>query len=128
MNYSRKAVEREFVIRNFPKPKLTIVNVDAGLSERTQIVARICERANDIIEYYYGLEAKKLLVPAQSNIDERMPLYFLRPVAERINQIILDADLKVDLLPVPTNNMDYHYFVPWTRQMAETINKVIDLL
>jgi hypothetical protein len=121
-------IATEYAIRNFPKPKLTVVHSDCGLSQRTEIVANICNRTNDILEYHYGLEFEKVLVPAQSNVDERMPLYFLRPVAEKLNAVIMDGDLKVPLLPVPTNIMDYHYFVPWTRQIAETINKVIDLL
>jgi len=117
---------REYAIRNFPKPKLTVVHADCGLSQRTEIVANICNRTNEVLEYYYGTEVTKLLVPAQSNIDERMPLYFLRPVAEQLNGIIMDGNFKVELLPVPTNIMDYHFFVPWTRQIAEAINLIIE--
>jgi hypothetical protein len=115
-------------LRNFPKPSLTVVHADCGLSERTAVVTRLCDRTNDILEYYYGMEVAKLLVPAQSNIDERMPLKFLRPCCEALNAIIRANKLDVPLVAKPTDSMDYHGFVPLTRSIAETINAVIEVL
>lgn len=116
------------MLRNFPKPPLAVVHSDCGLSERREIVARVCERANEVLEYYYGLETPELLVPAQSNIDERMPLYFLRPCAEAINTLIMDGAFDAAQIPVPGDNMDYHQFVPLTRLMTETLNAIIEEL
>jgi hypothetical protein len=115
-------------LRNFPKPPLAVVHADCGLSERREIVARICDRTNEILEYCFGLESSKVLVPAQSNIDERMPLYFLRPCVEYINTIILTQGIDTPLLAVPGDNMDYHRFVPLTREIAETLNAIIEEL
>lgn len=115
-------------LRNFPKPPLATVNSDCGLSERREIVARICERTNDVLEYYMGLEAPKLLVPAQSNIDERMPLYFLRPCADALNYLLEIGAFHAPPIPVPGDNMDYHQFVPLTRLMTETLNAIIEEL
>lgn len=121
-------VHREFAIRNFPKPKVAVVYADCGLSERTAVVARICERTNEVLEYYMGLDASKLAVPAQSNVDERMPLTFLRPCCDAINYLIEIGAFPIKKVPTPTDNMDYHAFVPLTRQMAEALNDIIELL
>lgn len=113
-------------LRNFPKPPLGVVNSDCGLSERREIVARICERTNEIGEYVLGLEFALVEIPGQSNIDERMPLRYLRPAAEVINAIIQVSDLNILPIPVPGNNMDYHGFVPLTRLMNETLNAIVE--
>lgn len=115
-------------LRNFPKPPLAVVHADCGLSERREIVARICDRTNEVLEYYMGLDAPKLLVPAQSNIDERMPLYFLRPCADALNYLIETGTFHSPLIPVPGDSMDYHQFVPLTRLMTETLNAIIEEL
>jgi hypothetical protein len=105
-----------------------MVNTDCGLSERTAIVMRICDRTNEVLEYVFGLESSRVDAPAQSNIDERMPLRYLRPCAEMINTIILTQDLEIPLVAVPGNSMDYHGFVPLTRTLSEALNKIVDQL
>lgn len=115
-------------LRNFPKPLLGAVHSDCGLSERREIVARICERTNELAEYALGLDTLRVEAPGQSNIDERMPLRYLRPCAEVINSIILGNDLDIGLLAVPGNNMDYHGFVPLTREIVVTLNAIVEAL
>jgi hypothetical protein len=115
-------------LRNFPKPPLAVVYADCGLGQRREIVAQICDRTNEVTEFVLGYNALKVLVPAQSNIDERMPLTFLRPCVAAINDMITDQDLPIALLTMPTNNMDYHRFVPMTREIAEALNAIIELL
>lgn len=115
-------------LRNFPKPPLATVYADCGLSARTAIVAALCERTNEVLEYTFGLEASQIEAPAQANIDERMPLKYLRPCATAVNAIILAEGFDIELLPVPGNNMDYHGFVPLTRRIAEALNAIIDQL
>ena len=115
-------------LRNFPKPPLATVNADCGLSERREIVARLCDRTNEVLEYCFGLESSKVLVPGQSNIDERMPLCFLRPCVEYINTIIQTQGIDTPLLAMLGNSMDYHQFVPLTREIAKTLNAIIEEL
>lgn len=115
-------------LRNFPKPPLVIVYADCGLSERTEIVAQLCNRTNEVLEYVMGLEYTPVLVPAQGNVDARMPLYFMRPCVEAINKIILTNGLEVPMLAKPGDSMDYHRFVPLAREIAEALNAIIDLL
>lgn len=115
-------------LRNFPKPLLATVYADCGLSARTEIVAQICDRVNEVSEYVLGLDAPKVLVPAQSNIDARMPLYFLRPCVDAINGIIMAYELNIPLLAKPGDNMDYHRFVPLCREIAEALNAIIEQL
>lgn len=114
--------------RNFPKPPLAVVYTDCGLSARTEIVAQLCNRTNEVTEYALGMEFPKVLVPAQSNIDERMPLTFLRPCVEAVNAVILGHDLDIALLAKPGDNMDYHRFVPLCREIAVALNQIIELL
>jgi hypothetical protein len=116
------------VLRNFPKPPLAVVHSDCGLSERREIVARICDRTNEVSEYVLGMDTPKVLVPAQSNIDERMPLYFLRPCIDVINAIIVSSQVDVPKLDKPGDNMDYHQFVPLTRRIGETLNAIVEEL
>jgi hypothetical protein len=116
------------ILRNFPKPPLGDVHADCGLSQRREIVARICNRTNEICEYVLGLDTPKLFVPGQSNIDERMPLMFLRPCIEAINAIIEIHELTIDSLPMPGNSIDYHGFVPLTRSIIEKLNAIIEEL
>lgn len=115
-------------LRNFPKPPLAVVHADCGLSERREIVARICERTNELIEFVFGLEAPKIEVPGQSNIDERMPLRYLRPAAQAINLAIFQTELEIKPISVPGNSMDYHGFVPLTRDIVVTLNAIIEEL
>ena len=115
-------------LRNFPKPPLAVVYDDCGLSARRDIVAQICDRTNEVLEYCFGLESSKVLVPAQSNIDERMPLYFLRPCVEYVNTIITTQGIDTPLVPMPGDNMDYHRFVPLAREIAEALNAIIEEL
>ena len=115
-------------LRNFPKPPLAAIYGDCGLSARTDIVAQICNRTNEVIEYMLGMEAPQVLVPAQSNIDERMPLRFLRPCVEAINLIIFQRELEVDPVRMPGDSMDYHGFVPLARDITEALNKIIEVL
>jgi hypothetical protein len=115
-------------LRNFPKPPLAAVHADCGLSARQEIVARICDRTNELSEYVLGLDTPKVLVPAQSNIDERMPLYFLRPCVAVINDVIDASQVDVPKLDMPGDNMDYHQFVPLTRRMSEALNAIVEEL
>jgi hypothetical protein len=115
-------------LRNFPKPPLSVVYSDCGLSERTALVIAICNRTNEIMEYVFGLESTQVLVPAQSNVDARMPLRFLRPCVQIINNIITTQGLTIDSVPMPGDSLDYHGFVPLTRNISETLNAIIEEL
>jgi hypothetical protein len=114
--------------RNFPKPPLAVVYEDCGLSERTAVVTRLCERTDELSEFMLGHETRKLLKPAQSNVDERMPLTYLRPCIDSINAIIFAHELPVEKLEKPGDSMDYHGFVPLARRIAEKLNEITGLL
>ena len=85
----------------------------------------ICEKMNELQEYLLGMNAPKLKVPDQGAIDERMPLKYLRPVVDLLKAIIMTRELQVKPPVQLTDNMDYHFFVPWVRSIAECIDAVI---
>jgi hypothetical protein len=112
--------------RNFPTPlKLTIYS-DVGFSARGPIVVEVCDKVNELQEFIFGLDAPLVPVPSQAaGSDERMPLLFLRPCVDTINFIIEMKELPLRPLPQLGNNMDYHYFVPICKVLAEAINSII---
>jgi hypothetical protein len=115
-------------LRNFPKPEPARQRPDCGLSERNAIIAEACNKVNELLEYAYGYEHTRVLVPAQSNIDERMPMYFLRPCIDALNDLVQDLDLDVFPMAQIGMNMDYHGFIPWTNLIAEQINLILEKL
>jgi hypothetical protein len=111
--------------RNFPPPlEITIVS-DCGIAARADVVASICNKVNELNEFIFGLGAIPVLVPAQANCDERMPLTFLRPCIGVLNKIILMSEFDIDPIPQLGDSMDYHAFVPVCRNIAQIINKVL---
>lgn len=118
------------ILRNSPKPPLVFITPDCGLSQRREVVANLCDRVNELLEYAYFLapEDKIVPVPAQSNIDERMPLRFMRPCIDALNGIIEDCGLELDPLSQMGNNMDYHGFIPWVNKIIVHMNAITEAL
>jgi hypothetical protein len=114
-----------YTLRNFPPPFEITIHSDCGISARTKIVMDICNKINELNEFYFGLEAQPVLVPSQANCDERMPLTYLRPCIIVLNSIIIDTGFNVEHVPELGYNMDYHAFVPVCRNISQTINKII---
>jgi hypothetical protein len=114
--------------RNFPPPLEITIHSDCGISARTEIVAGICNKINELIEFAFGLEAPPVKVPAQGNCDERMPMTFLRPCIQAINLIIFQKEFDVEPIPQIGSSMDYHAFVPVCKRITETINRIIGVL
>jgi hypothetical protein len=111
--------------RNFPPPIEITIHSDCGIAARADVVAGICNKINELNEFIFGLAAEPVLVPAQANCDERMPLTFLRPCIQVLNTIIDTNNFDVDHIPQLGDNMDYHAFVPVCRNIAQTINKIL---
>ena len=117
------------ILRNFPKPLLLAATPDCGLSQRREVVAKVCEQVNEVLAYaYFTPDAKSVPVPGQSNIDERMPLTFLRPCIDALNSVIEDCELEVPPMEQMGGSMDYHGFVPWVNRIVRHINAVIEAL
>jgi hypothetical protein len=111
--------------RNFPPPlEITIVS-DCGIAARAEVVANLCNKVNELNEFIIGLGAHPILVPAQANCDERMPLMFLRPCIGVLNAIIISNNFDIDPIPQLGDSMDYHAFVPVCRNIAQTINRIL---
>jgi hypothetical protein len=112
--------------RNFPPPlEITIVS-ECGIAARSEVVANICHKVNELNEFILGLNAGSVLVPSQANCDERMPLTFLRPCIRVLNTIIEANDFDINLIPQLGDSMDYHAFVPVCRDIAQTMNRIIE--
>jgi hypothetical protein len=111
--------------RNFPPPIEVIVYGDCGIAARAEVVAGICNKTNELIEFVFGLDAPPVPVPGQGNCDERMPLTFLRPCIDILNLVIDSQGLNIDNIPQIGDSMDYHGFVPLCRTMAQTINMIV---
>ena len=111
--------------RNFPPPLEITINSDCGISARTEIVAGICRKINELVECIFGLETLPIPVPGQGNCDERMPITFLRPCIQAVNNMIAHAQFDIEPIPQIGGNMDYHAFVPVCRNIAEKINEII---
>lgn len=111
--------------RNFPPPIQIPIYTDCGISARTEVVANICKKVNELNEFITGYDAHKVLVPAQGNCDERMPLTFLRPCIDVINALIATNKLETESIPQVGSNIDYHGFIPLCRTIAKTINSII---
>jgi hypothetical protein len=111
--------------RNFPPPFEITIHSDCGIAARTEVVANICNKTNELLEFVIGLNAIPVPVPGQGNCDERMPLTFLRPCIQAINLIISQVEYDIEPIPELGHNMDYHAFVPVCRSITQTINKIL---
>jgi hypothetical protein len=112
--------------RNFPPPLEITIHSDCGIAARSEVVAGICNKVNELNEFILGLGAQPILVPAQGNCDERMPLTFLRPCIQVLNAIIEANEFDINLIPQLGDSMDYHAFVPVCRNIAQTINRIVE--
>jgi hypothetical protein len=113
--------------RNFPPPLEVTIHGDCGFSARGEIVVAICEKVNELAEYIFGLENEKILVPSQAaGSDERMPLMFLRPCVDVLTRVILTKNLKTNPPVQMGNNMDYHFFTVWTKEIKKCINDILE--
>jgi len=111
--------------RNFPPPLEITIHSDCGIAARAEVVAGLCNKVNELNEFIVGLGAVPILVPAQANCDERMPLTFLRPCIGVLNTIIDTSGFDIDRIPQLGDSMDYHAFVPVCRNIAQTMNKIL---
>jgi hypothetical protein len=112
--------------RNFPLPLEITIHSDCGIAARAEVVAGLCNKVNELNEFIVGLGAEPILVPAQGNCDERMPLTFLRPCIGVLNKIIFMSEFDIDPIPQLGDSMDYHAFVPVCRNIAQTINRILE--
>ena len=116
--------------RNFPAPLPATMYGDVGFSGRGEVVAALCRKTNEVLEFFFGLEAKRVPVPGQAaGSDERMPLLFLRPCIDELNYLVNAGDFDMTMIIVaPGDNMDYHAFTPLVRSIVATINGIIGAL
>jgi hypothetical protein len=122
-------MNEQVALRNFPKPSLSATTPDCGLSQRREVIAQVCERVNELVEYVYGLDTEQALLwrvtaPGQSNIDERMPTSFLRPCIHTLNGIVEEFALELDPMPQIGNGMDYHGFILWVNRIVSHMNEI----
>jgi hypothetical protein len=115
-------------LRNAPKPALAAQTPDCGLSQRREVIAQICDKVNEVLEYAYFTPSNIVRVPAQSNIDERMPMTFLRPCISALNEVVVDRELGIGSMPQIGMNMDYHGFILWVNRIVIHMNKIIEAL
>ena len=114
--------------RNFPPPLEITIHSDCGIAARTEVVAGICNKINELMEFIFGLEAPLVPVPGQGNCDERMPITFLRPCIQAVNLMIFQKEFDIESIPQIGNNMDYHAFIPVCRNIAQTFNEIVGKL
>jgi hypothetical protein len=114
--------------RNVPAPLTIDVYTDCGLSARTPIVIAICNKVNELQEFFLGMGAPLVLVPAQGNVDERMPLMYLRGCVTVLQSIIRANELSIVEPPQYGQSMDYHAFVPWARDISRVLNEIIKIV
>jgi hypothetical protein len=112
--------------RNFPPPLEITIHSDCGIAARTEVVAGLCNKVNELSEFVHGLDTDLIPVPGQGNCDERMPITFLRPCIDALNHIILISEFDIEPIPQIGSNMDYHAFIPVCRNIAQTINRILE--
>jgi hypothetical protein len=113
-------------LRNAPRPELAAATPDCGLSQRREVIAALCNKVNEILEYAHFGSDIKVPVPAQSNIDARMPMTFLRPCISALNDVASDHELAP--MPQIGDNIDYHGFILWVNRIVAHANRIIEAL
>jgi len=116
--------------RNIQKPDFRDMHLSLAHSSRNEAVTGVVQHVNRVLNYA-GSDIK-LDTPGQSNIDERMPLYFMRPCIPALNEIIkkysLDKRYKLKYLPEVGDSIDYHGVILMANDIINHANKILELL
>jgi hypothetical protein len=108
-----------------PKPAFKTVHLNLAHASRNEAVAGVVQHVNGVLSYAGELS---LPIPAQSNIDERMPLYFMRPCIVRLNSLIDKFSLDIKPVSEVGDSIDYHGVILMMNSIIEHANRVLELL
>lgn len=108
-----------------PKPALGETRVHLAHASRNEAVAGVVTHVNAVLAYVGN---PPLPIPAQSNIDERMPLYFMRPCIIELNKLIKKFDLPLLTIPEIGDSIDYHGVILMANNIINHANRVLELI